>query len=69
MSPSEIQALIDKVKQQPNSLERNKVISHLQDARAWAITLRARLGTAPHPAEQCTCPQGAIDAKCPIHAG
>jgi len=34
--PDQIQALIDQVKTQKNNLQRNKIISHLEDALAHA---------------------------------
>lgn len=35
--PEKIQLLIDEIKQQKNHLERNKMVSHLEDALAWAM--------------------------------
>lgn len=68
MISEDIQHLIEQVKTLPNSLERNKTTSHLEDARVWAKQLENKFSHAPHPADQCTCPAGAVDAKCPVHA-
>ena len=68
MIADQIKHLIEQAKTLPNSLERNKTISHLEDARVWARQLENKYSQAPHPADQCICPNGAIDAKCPVHA-
>lgn len=38
--PAEIQKLIDQIKKEPNSLARNKTVSHLEDALAHAYRMR-----------------------------
>lgn len=65
----QIQSLIDEIKQDPNSLERNKMVSHLEDAKAYAIAQTAKVpsslaATAP---ASCTCVMGAIARDCPQH--
>jgi hypothetical protein len=67
MIATDIKVLIDKVKALPNSLERNKIVSHLEDAKAHAIALQYRLGDAPDIATHCTCLPGAVDTSCPVH--
>lgn len=62
-----IKKAIDQASVVKNSLERNKLNSHLQDALVWAEKLERNYDIAPHPAESCMCPVGATDAKCPVH--
>lgn len=63
----DIQNVIDAVGAEKNSLERNKLNSHLQDALVWARALENKFQTAPHIADQCTCVVGAVDKSCPLH--
>ena len=49
--PNHIQDLITATKAMPNSLERNKIVSHLEDAKAHAIALDHRLDKAPPPTD------------------
>jgi len=72
--PDQIQALIDQVKTQKNNLQRNKIISHLEDALAhakvqasWVPPSLAESAPTPTQTQGCTCPIGAIDSTCPIH--
>lgn len=67
MISHEIQITIDGLKKMPNSYEKNKVNSHLQDALVWAKELERKSVQAPHPADQCICLVGAVDEKCPVH--
>lgn len=67
MLSTDIKGLIDKTKALPNSLERNKIVSHLEDAKAHAIALQYRLGTAPDIGVECSCIAGAVDVHCPKH--
>lgn len=62
-----VEDLIAAVKALPNSYEKNKMNSHLQDVRAWAKMHSLRYEQAPHPAENCICIEGAVDAGCPVH--
>lgn len=67
MTPNDIQKIIDRVKKMPNSLHRNKTVSHLEDAKAHAYLLNeAPLPEAP-PEGECTCVMGARDRNCPAH--
>lgn len=63
-----------------NGMHKNKAISHLQDALAHARLMeqdeQAEQSTdvpiAPAPivgleSSQCICPEGAMDARCPVH--
>lgn len=67
MISREIQNVIDMVGAEKNSQERNKIVSHLTDAKYAAMALESKFQTAPHPADQCTCPVGAVDKQCPLH--
>ena len=74
MISQQIQAIIDEVKQQSNSLERNKIVSHLEDAKAWAIRQEVQvpkrlLETEPYVVGGCTCLPGSRDKTCPTHGG
>lgn len=66
---AEIKRIIEHVKLQPNSIERNKTISHLYDAQFAANGLTA---SAPQmlddSKDNCTCPAGAIRVDCPVHS-
>lgn len=75
MIAGHIEDLITAAKALPNSLNRNKIISHLEDARAHAQVLELDYkGDYKHaPARAsvatCTCPQYpyAQDFNCPVH--
>jgi hypothetical protein len=67
MISRDIKNIIDAVQAEKNSLERNKLNSHLQDALAWAEKLENKFVNGPHIADQCTCVVGAIDKNCPLH--
>ena len=72
-----LQMLIDKNKLLPNSLERNKLMSHLQSAMLIAKLMeyqtQERYGDGPviddvlNTQSGCICPDGTEDATCPIH--
>lgn len=62
-----IDDLITLYKSKPNGEIRNKVLSHLKDAKYAAMALEHYENKAPHPADQCTCPLGAVDEECPLH--
>lgn len=79
--PAEIQKLIDQIKKEPNSLARNKTVSHLEDALAHAYRMRqpeplpepppeAPGGYVPTRETACTCPPyaGVVAKDCPVHA-
>ncbi len=57
--------LTEAVKALPNSLARNKVMSHLHDARVWSQELKPK--STDEPKAECTCPVGGIRADCPVH--
>ena len=71
---TQISALIDTVKKQPNSLARNKVVSSLENARVWSKEIDDRfagLAEDKGPTVQergCTCTDIGISRNCPIHA-
>ena len=80
MNPKQtLQALIDQTKKMPNGLERNKLVSHLENARLIAALMEyqtadkygvdpydlATIGDKP----ECICEEGAIDRNCLLHGG
>jgi hypothetical protein len=72
MIAGHIEDLITAAKDLPNSLHKNKMVSHLQDALAHGTLLELEAGhsSVGVPAQkppQCTCVPGAISADCPIH--
>lgn len=54
MITKHINDLITATKAMPNSLERNKIISKLEDAKAWSITMQNKL------------PQSVLDKEPPM---
>lgn len=71
-----IQDLITAAKAMPNGLNKNKMISHLEDAKAHAIVLEGYVpGVSPEDAANspiganpfCLCKPGVIDNSCPVH--
>ena len=70
---TQISALIETVKKQPNGIARTKVMSHLQDARVWSKELDdkfAGLAEEQGPPSQnsgCICDDIGIRRGCPIH--
>lgn len=71
-----IQALIDELGQEKNHESRNRILSHLKDAKAHAVerevTVPPSLAqtaptTATRPYDSCTCVPGARDRGCPVH--
>lgn len=73
MISDHIKDLIIAAKALPNSLERNKSVSHLEDARVWMESLELkegkRYGVPPESSHTCICPPGAVDPNCPVHGG
>lgn len=80
MISDHIKDIITAVKALPNSLERNKTVSHLEDARVWMHSIEFkegnRYGVPPTQRKdleaedlglRCSCPEGAVDSHCPIH--
>lgn len=74
---STIQSLIDQTKKLPNSLERNKLVSHLENARLIAALMEYQTGERydqtftpdlPEKAYICTCPTGGRDTMCAVHS-
>lgn len=61
-----IKALIDEASQLQGSKAKNKVIARLEEAELWSKELPKTV--ADQIADNCTCPLGAIDSQCPIHA-
>jgi hypothetical protein len=68
MISQKIQQIIDEVKSEKNSEERNRIVSHLKDAQAHAVAREKKYQDAPHPADQCICPEGAQATDCPVHS-
>jgi hypothetical protein len=79
-----IQELIDEVGEQKNNGSRNRILSHLKDAKAHAVMQEVTV--PPSLAEKapyerttansmgpapfgCTCFHGAKNNNCPIHGG
>lgn len=82
MISTHITDLITATKAMPNSLQRNKIMSHLEDAKAHALVLESYSGatyapgTTAVPGGQvvngnssiaCSCSVGVRDNDCPIH--
>lgn len=80
MIADHIEDLITATKALPNSLHRNKIVSHLEDAKAHAIALDIKIDIReiqePSPfdgksaldyARGCICHKGMTDKQCPIH--
>jgi hypothetical protein len=77
---TDIQGLIQRATKLPNSKERNKVVSKLEDALALAKVGQAgELKAQKIPSDAsvdmpinrlatCTCKPGMIDVNCPLHA-
>lgn len=66
----QITDIIETVKEQKNNLERNKILSHLEDAKAWAIRQEMFVPESVLQAEKlqpCTCVAGARSKTCPTH--
>lgn len=71
MISHEIQVLIDQVKALPNSQERNKIVSKLEDAMAWAIRMQTKVppslaATAPPTDNQTTASAPNLTCICPM---
>lgn len=82
MISNHISDILTAAKELPNSLERNKLISHLNDAYfvAYYIEAKGRDKLAQSNvvgidieniekqlSEICICPAGSLDTACPIH--
>lgn len=75
MIAGHIEDLIHAAKELPNGLHRNKIISHLEDARAHAqvLEIEARAdGSRPKIVSDklCSCPHypDAQSLNCPVHS-
>lgn len=76
MISDHIKDVITAVKANPNGINRNKAVSHLEDALAHCLvmeynvgddaTLRQRSNAIDIPGRVCICPEGAVDATCPV---
>jgi len=66
-TPETIASLIEQVKALPNSLARNKTVSHLADAQVWAEKLEPLKNTEAEAqaAAECICPAGGRRRDCP----
>lgn len=78
MISDHIQDIITAMKAMPNSLHRNKAVSHAEDSLAHMLVLEMELypdrvvegHTRPLNGlvgGVCICPDGAIDKTCPVH--
>jgi hypothetical protein len=65
----QIASLIERVRTFPNSLARNKCMSHLHDALVWAEKLAPMQNTDAEPKAnaECICPVGGRRRDCPVH--
>ena len=63
----QITSLIDALKLEPNSEERNKLISKLKDAWAWAKVLDWKYKEVPNEPSDCTCAPSYTAKDCPVH--
>ncbi len=61
----QISALIDALKLEPNSKERNKLSSKLEDA--WAKVLDGKYKPLPNEHSDCICQSGVFDPSCSVH--
>ena len=80
---NDVKRLIERARTYPNSKERNKVISKLEDALAWAQMAKNDMSAAPNVAQnepagpyaeldglqstECICKPGMVMASCPVH--
>lgn len=83
MISDHIRDLITAVKSNPNGINRNKAVSHLEDALAHCVVMEMDRNKTSIPIdptadllkqfmtlgrdELCICPDGALDVTCPIH--
>lgn len=64
----QIQVVMDNVKAMKTNESRNRIMSHLKDARAHAIVDEAWVSPSlSDSAPVCICPPGATDSNCPVH--
>jgi len=63
----QITVLIDALKLEPNSKERNKLLSKLEGAWAWAKVLDGKYKPLPNELSDCICQSGVFDPSCSVH--